>query len=242
MRVTIITLFPEMFEGFLNTSIIGRSIARGLIQVDFVQIRDFCHDKYKHWDDTPFGGGPGMVMKCQPALDALNSVRTENSYTVLTSASGHPYTQKKAHQLSEKDHLILFCGHYEGIDERIAEKMDESISIGDYVLTGGELPAMVIVDSITRLLKGSIADDSTGDESYENGLLEYPQYTQPSVYEGEEVPPVLISGDHEKIRIWKLKESLKKTRLIRPDLFAQHDFTKEELKLMEEINDEEDDD
>ena len=223
MRVTIITLFPEMFEGFLNTSIIGRSIARGLIQVDFVQIRDFCHDKYKHWDDTPFGGGPGMVMKCQPALDALNSVRTENSYAVLTSASGHPYTQKKAHQLSEKDHLILFCGHYEGIDERIAEKMDESISIGDYVLTGGELPAAVLTDAVARMCDGvPSSPECFQDESHFGGLLEYPQYTRPEIWQEEAVPSVLLSGHHANITKWRLEQSLKRTKEKRPDLYEKY--------------------
>lgn len=239
MRITVITLFPEMFDGFLNTSIIGRSIARGLLTVDFVQIRDFCHDRYRHWDDTPFGGGPGMIMKCQPALDALDSVRTEDSRAVLMSASGHPYSQACAHRFSQEKHLILFCGHYEGVDERIAEHMDESVSVGDYVLTGGELPAMVIIDSVTRLLKGSIAEDSTSEESYENGLLEYPQYTQPADYHGELVPEVLISGDHEKIRLWKLKQSLKKTRELRPDLLQGRTFTKEEKKLLKQLDEEE---
>ena len=240
MRITILTLFPEMYQDFLKTSIVGRAIGRGLVSVDLVQIRDFAHDTYRHVDDTPFGGGAGMVMKCQPVLDALDSVRTPASYSVLLSASGRPYTQAKAHELSGREHLILLCGHYEGVDERIAERMDESLSIGDYVLTGGELGSMVIADSVIRLLKGSIKADSTQEESYENGLLEYPQYSQPADYHGAKVPAVLLSGDHEKIRRWRLQQSLKKTRQLRPDLFAKHELNKEEQKLLRQLDEEED--
>ncbi|NCB34213.1 MAG: tRNA (guanosine(37)-N1)-methyltransferase TrmD, partial [Erysipelotrichia bacterium] len=182
MRITILTLFPEMFEGFLSTSIIARAISRGLVQVDFVNYRDFAHDTYKHVDDSPFGGGAGMVMKCQPVLDALNSVRTENSHVILMAPAGRQYEQSMAHEYASKEHLIILCGHYEGMDARIYDHVDELISIGDYVLTGGELASMVISDSVIRLLKGSIKDDSANDESYENGLLEYPQYTQPADY------------------------------------------------------------
>jgi len=239
MRITILTLFPEMYQDFLKTSIVGRAIGRGLVSVDLVQIRDFAHDTYRHVDDTPFGGGAGMVMKCQPVLDALDSVRTPASYSVLLSASGRPYTQAKAHELSGKEHLILLCGHYEGVDERIAECMDESLSIGDYVLTGGELGSMVIADSVIRLLKGSIKADSTQEESYENGLLEYPQYSQPADYHGARVPAVLLSGDHEKIRKWRLQQSLKKTRQLRPDLLAKHELNKEEQKLLRQLDEEE---
>lgn len=237
MRITILTLFPEMYGDFLKTSIVGRSINRGIVSVDLVQIRDFAHDTYRHVDDTPFGGGAGMVMKCQPVLDAINSVRTPESYTVLMSPSGTPYSQKKAHELSEKSHLILLCGHYEGLDERISRHVDEEISIGDYVLTGGELASMVISDSVIRLLHGSIRPDSAEDESYENGLLEYPQYTQPADYEGEQVPPILLSGNHEKIRKWRLQQSLVRTRERRPDLFEQHELTKEERKLLDRYDD-----
>jgi tRNA (guanine37-N1)-methyltransferase len=240
MRITILTLFPEMYQDFLKTSIVGRAIGRGLVSVDLVQIRDFAHDTYRHVDDTPFGGGAGMVMKCQPVLDALDSVRTPASYSVLLSASGRSYTQAKAHELSGREHLILLCGHYEGVDERIAERMDESLSIGDYVLTGGELGSMVIADSVIRLLKGSIKADSTQEESYENGLLEYPQYSQPADYHGAKVPAVLLSGDHEKIRRWRLQQSLKKTRQLRPDLFAKHELNKEEQKLLRQLDEEED--
>ncbi len=239
MRITVLTLFPEMFENFIQTSIIGRSAARNLVSFDFVQIRDFAHDRYRHVDDSPFGGGAGMVMKCQPVLDALDSVRTEDSYVVMTAAFGTPYTQAKAHELSEKKHLIILCGHYEGMDARINNHVDEIISIGDYVLTGGELASMVISDSVVRLLKGSIRDDSASDESYENGLLEYPQYTQPADYNGEKVPEVLLSGNHAKIHAWRLCQSLKLTREKRPDLFEKHELNKEEIKLLKELEEEE---
>ena len=235
MRITVLTLFPEMFAGFLETSIVGRAIERGLLEVDFVQIRDFAHDNYKHVDDTPFGGGAGMVMKCQPVLDALSSVKNEASHVIMMQASGHPYTQKKARSLAGQEHLIVLCGHYEGMDQRINSRCDDLISIGDYVLSGGELGAMVIIDSVARLLKGSIREESSEDESYENGLLEYPQYTKPAVYEGEAVPPVLLSGNHAKIREWRTAKSLLLTKEIRPDLYEKHELTKEEEKILKKI-------
>jgi len=236
MKITVLTLFPEMFESFLNTSIVGRSLQRGLAEVEFVQIRDFAPGNYKHVDDTPFGGGSGMVMKCQPVLDALNSVKTENSYTLLTSPAGKPYTQQKARELCEKDHLIILCGHYEGMDARINDHVDELVSIGDYVLTGGELASMVIIDSVVRLLKGAIRDTSTDEESHENGLLEYPQYTHPADYNGEKVPEVLLSGNHAKIREWRVMQSLKLTKELRPDLYEKHEFTDEEKKILKKYD------
>jgi tRNA (guanine37-N1)-methyltransferase len=236
MKITVLTLFPEMFENFLNTSIVGRSLQRGLAEVEFVQIRDFAPGNYKHVDDTPFGGGSGMVMKCQPVLDALNSVKTENSYTLLTSPAGKPYTQQKARELCEKDHLIILCGHYEGMDARINDHVDELVSIGDYVLTGGELASMVIIDSVVRLLKGAIRDTSTDEESHENGLLEYPQYTHPADYNGEKVPEVLLSGNHAKIREWRVMQSLKLTKELRPDLYEKHEFTDEEKKILKKYD------
>ena len=235
MKITVLTLFPEMYEDFLKTSIIGRAVDRGLAEVEFVQIRDFAHDNYKHVDDRPFGGGRGQVMKCQPVLDALHSVETDSSYTLMMSPAGHPYSQKKAHELSQKDHLIILCGHYEGLDARINDEVDELVSIGDYVLTGGELASMVIMDSVIRLLKGSITEGSTDEESHENGLLEYPQYTQPAEYEGRKVPDVLLSGNHAKIRAWRVEQSLLLTKKERPDLFEKHEFTDEEKKIMKKL-------
>lgn len=235
MRITILTLFPDMYHDFLHTSIIGRAIERGLVTVDFVQIRDFAKDKYKHVDDSPYGGGMGQVMKVQPVLDALQSIQTENMYSVMMSPIGKQFTQSKARELANKEHLVLLCGHYEGLDARINQHMDEMISIGDYVLTGGEIASMVVMDAIIRLLKGSISEGSTEDESFENGLLEYPQYTQPSSYQGEDVPAVLLSGNHAKIREWRLAKSLLLTKENRPDLYAKHVFTEEEKKVLKKI-------
>ncbi len=239
MRISVLTLFPELFDRFFSMSIVGRSVERGIVSTDLIQIRDYSTDTHRHVDDTPFGGGAGMVMKCQPVFDALASVRTPESHVVLLSASGKPYTQQKAHELAKESHLIFLCGHYEGMDERIASVCDEEISIGDYVLTGGELGAMVIADSVIRLLPGVIRESSISEESYENGLLEYPQYTQPAEYEGMRVPDVLLSGHHENIRKWRLTQSLLKTREKRPDLFAAHTLTKEERKLLEAADREE---
>lgn len=236
MRITVLTLFPEMYESVLQASIVGRSIGKGLVDIDFVQIRDFALDRYKHVDDTPFGGGAGMVMKCQPVLDALDSVKTEQSYTLMMSPAGRKYDQKMARELAAKEHIIILCGHYEGLDARIAKHVDEEVSIGDYILTGGELASMVIIDSVTRLLKGAIREDSANEESHENGLLEYPQYTQPADYKGDRVPPVLVSGNHAKIREWRVAQSLILTKEKRPDMYATHTFTEEEKKVLKKID------
>ena len=233
MRITILTLFPEMFESVFASSIVGRARANGVVSIDFVQIRDFALDTYKHVDDTPFGGGAGMVMKCQPVLDALASVRGSDSYVVSLTPGGTPYTQAKAHTLSEKNHLILLCGHYEGMDARIGHHVDEEISIGDYVLTGGEIGAMAIVDSVTRLLDGAIKAESTKEESFEDGLLEYPQYTKPADYEGDPVPAVLVSGNHQKIAAWRHAQSLLKTAAVRPDLLRERQLSKEDQRILE---------
>lgn len=235
MKITVLTLFPEMYNDFLNTSIIGRAIKRGIVEVECVQIRDFATDNYRHVDDRPFGGGKGQVMKCQPVLDALNSVKTDDSYTIMMSPQGKTLTQKKARELSLKDHLIILCGHYEGIDARVNKYMDEMMSIGDYVLTGGEIASMVVMDSVIRLLKGSITEGSADDESYENGLLEYPQYTQPADYNGDKVPDILLSGYHAKIDEYRIEQSLLLTKEKRPDLFEKHVFTDSEKKILKKL-------
>lgn len=235
MKITVLTLFPEMYNDFLNTSIIGRAIKRGIVEVECVQIRDFATDNYRHVDDRPFGGGKGQVMKCQPVLDALNSVKTDDSYTIMMSPQGKTLTQKKARELSLKDHLIILCGHYEGIDARVNKYMDEMMSIGDYVLTGGEIASMVVMDSVIRLLKGSITEGSADDESYEKGLLEYPQYTQPADYNGDKVPDILLSGHHAKIDEYRIEQSLLLTKEKRPDLFEKHVFTDSEKKILKKL-------
>lgn len=238
MRITTLTLFAEMYEGIINTSIISRAREKGVIDLDFVNIRDFAKDKFKHVDDAPFGGGAGMVMKCEPVLDALASVRKENSHVVLMSPHGSTYNQMKAKELSKKEHLILIAGHYEGVDYRINKYVDEEISIGDYILTGGEIATMAIIDSVTRLLDGAINNESILEESFENDLLEYPQYTQPRNYKGDEVPEVLVSGNHAKIREYRLLQSLLLTREKRPDLFSKHELSEEEIKLLERYDNE----
>jgi len=238
MKITVLTLFPEMYENFVSTSIIGRAVNKGLVDIEFVNIRDFALDKFKHVDDKPFGGGHGQLMKCQPVLDALNSVKADNSYTLMMSPLGKVYNQKKARELSEKDHLIIICGHYEGLDYRINKHCDELVTIGDYILTGGEMASMVIMDSVIRLLKGSIKEESTTDESYENDLLEYPQYTQPANYNGDEVPSVLTSGNHAKIREWRIRQSILLTYQNRRDLFDKHEFSEEEKKILQKLIDE----
>lgn len=236
MKIDILTIFPSMFDGFLSNSIIKRAISKGVVEVNIIDIRPFSEDKNKRIDDYPIGGGAGLVMKCQPVLDALKSVRRDNSNVILMSPRGEKYNQQIAHELLDNnEHLIFICGHYEGLDERINKHVDRFLSIGDYILTGGELASMVISDSLIRLIDGAINNESISDESFENGLLEYPQYTFPRVYEGDEVPLVLFSGNHEIVRKWRLKESLKLTKELRSDLLENRKYTKEELKLLKEI-------
>ena len=239
MKISILTLFPEFFDGFLTNSIIKRAIAKGLVEIEIVNIRDYTLDKYGRVDSAPVGGGAGLIMKCQPVLDCLKAVKKENSHTVLLSPRGKTYNQAKARSFAANcEHLILICGHYEGTDERINKYTDELISIGDYILTGGEIGAEIISDSIIRLLDGVIAPESIVDESFENGLLEYPQYTEPQDYEGDVVPEILYSGNHQAIEKWRKKQSLKLTIKYRPDLLKDYVFSKEELKLLKELENE----
>ncbi len=235
MRITILTIFPEMFEGFLNTSIIKKARLKNIVDIQVVDFRPFTADKHTRVDDYPFGGGQGMVLMCQPIIDCLKSVKEENSHVVLMNPTGQTFNQAKAHELLEKEDIIIICGHYEGYDARISNYVDEEISIGDYILTGGELGAMVVTDAVTRLVKGVISEDSTEDESFENGLLEYPQYTKPVDYDGYVVPEVLLSGHHENIRKFRLYESLKKTLELRPDLLEKKELTEEEKKMLNKI-------
>ncbi len=235
MKISILTLFPEQFEGFMNTSIIKKALLQDFCSMEIINIRDFTKDKHRRVDDKPYGGGAGLVMSCQPVVDALRSVKTDNSYTIYLSPAGKTFNQAKAHQLKEIEHLILLCGHYEGIDERILSYVDEELSIGDYVLTGGELGAMVVSDALIRLLPGVISEASIVEESFEQGLLEYPHYTLPAEFEGQQVPEVLMSGHHERIRQWRLKHALKKTLENRPDLLEQRTLSAEEAQFLEEI-------
>ena len=218
VKIDILTLFPNMFNPLFE-SIIGRAGENGKLDINVVDIREFSKDKHKKCDDTPFGGGAGMVMTAQPIFDAIKSVMTENSKLVYLSPKGEVFRQQKAIELSKEKHLIFLCGHYEGIDERILEIFKPlEISIGDYVLTGGELPAMVVVDAIARNVEGVLSSDSLSEESHSNGLLEYPQYTRPQVFEGLEVPAVLLSGNHEEIRKWRQQKSIEITKQRRGDM------------------------
>ncbi len=218
MKFDVLTLFPEMFES-LKYSIIGRAVENDLININLINIRDFSKDKHKKVDDTPYGGGAGMVIRPDVVYDAYNSVKSENSKVIYMSPQGKTLNQKKVENLSKENHLIILCGHYEGIDQRVIDKIvDEEISIGDYVLTGGEIPAMVLIDSVSRYIEGVLKQDSIKEESFSNGLLEYPQYTRPEVFEGEPVPSILLSGHHENIEKWRKEQSLKITKKKRPDL------------------------
>ena len=237
MRISILTLFPEMFDGFLTNSIIKRAISKGVIEINTVNIRDFTKDKYGRVDSAPVGGGSGLIMKCQPVIDALNSVKKDNSHVILLSPRGTTYNQKMAHEFKDNyEDLIIICGHYEGIDERVNKYVDELISVGDYILTGGEIGAMVISDSVIRLIDGAISNESIIEETFENGLLEYPQYTEPYNYEGDRIPDILYSGNHTAIKKWRQKQSLKLTKKYRKDMFDKYSLNKEDIKLLKEID------
>ncbi len=231
MRFTLVTLFPEIFESVLATSILGKARSAGLLQVDFVNPRDFATDKHGTVDDTPYGGGPGMVMKCDTLLEAIESVSGSGSlgagacHRVLLSPVGASLTQARVRQLAKLEHLVLVCGRYEGVDQRVVDLgIDESLSIGDYVLTGGELGAMVIIDSVARFLPGVLGhEESANDESFSEGLLEYPQYTRPAEFRDQAVPEILLSGHHKKIQEWRHKRSLERTAAHRPDLLVQQE-------------------
>ncbi len=218
MKIDILTLFPNMFDGVFTESIIKRAIDTEKVKINLINFRDYTNDPHNKVDDTPYGGGAGMVLACQPIFDCVKSIRTDDSKVILLTPSGVPYKQKMAYDLSHEKHLIIICGHYEGFDERIKSICDLELSIGDYVLTGGEIPAMVLVDSITRLLDGVITSESHINDSFNNNLLDYPTYTKPRVYEGMEVPEVLLSGDHKKIEEYRYNESLRITKEKRPDL------------------------
>ena len=221
MKFDVLTLFPEMFK-CLNESILGRAIEKDLININLINIRDFSKDKHKKVDDTPYGGGAGMVMRADVVYDAYKSVQNENAKVIYLTPQGKKLDQKKVEELSKEKHLILLCGHYEGIDQRVIDKIvDEEISIGDYVLTGGELPAMVLIDSVSRYVEGVLSESSTNEESFSQGLLEYPQYTRPETFEGVKVPEILLSGHHENIKKWREEKSLENTKLKRPDLLEK---------------------
>lgn len=234
MKIAILSLFPEMFEGFLQASIIGRARREGLLDVTVADIRPYSDRKHKNTDDYPFGGGAGMVMTAQPIVDAVRDMRARgfSGPCVYLSPRGKPLTQAKVRQLSQQDGLVLLCGHYEGVDQRAVDLVvDEELSLGDFVLTGGELAAMALTDAVARYVPGVLGSgESTVEESFTDGLLEYPQYTRPRVFEGLEAPEVLLSGDHARIRRWRREQSLLCTLRVRPDLFAGALMTEQERR------------
>ena len=218
MKIDILSLFPQMFNGVFAESIIKRAISNDLVEINIHDFREYSTDPHKKVDDTPYGGGSGMVLTPQPIFDCVKALKKDNSKVILLTPDGELYKQDKAYDLSQEKHLIIICGHYEGFDERIRSLCDIELSIGDYVLTGGEIASMVLVDSIVRLIPGVITESSHLNDSFNNNLLDYPTYTKPRIYEGMEVPEVLVSGDHKKIEEYRKAESLKRTRERRPDL------------------------
>ena len=239
MKIDILTIFPEMFESVFSSSILGRARENGMIEVQCTDIRPFSASKHKNTDDYPFGGGAGMVMMAQPIADAMASVTGENFHgkRIYLGLRGRTLTTSLARELSAEEHLVLLCGHYEGVDQRVLDTcIDEEISIGDYILTGGELAAMVLVDCVSRFIPGVLgSEESPEEESFSDGLLEYPQYTRPREWNGMEVPEVLLSGNHAKIREWRRQQSLLATRRFRPDLFEKAELTVKEKKWIREV-------
>ena len=221
MRITILTMCPDFFGDFRRQPVTQRAVREGRLSLEIVDFRGFADGCFRKVDDSPYGGGAGMIIRCQPVLDALAAVRTEKSHVIALSPAGKPFAQADARRLSREDHLVLVCGHYEGLDERIYDHTDELISIGDYVLTGGELPAMVVTDAVVRLQRGILKEESLEEESFDDGLLEYPQYTRPADFRGQKVPEVLLSGDHGRIRRWRSEEALRRTQERRPDLLVK---------------------
>ncbi|MBP5279306.1 MAG: tRNA (guanosine(37)-N1)-methyltransferase TrmD [Erysipelotrichaceae bacterium] len=218
MKIRILTIAPEEFETFLKTPLIRRNIESGLLDLQIVDMRDYVKGSFRKIDDSPYGGGAGMILRCEPVVGALNACISENSHVVILDPIGKTFDQKTAHRLSEYDELIFLCGHFEGFDARIYDYGDEIISIGDYILLGGALPAMVVCEALMRLVDGSMKKESVIEESFENGILEYPRYTRPSEFEGKKVPEVLLSGNEKKINEWRETEAKKLTEKYRPDL------------------------
>ena len=223
MRIDILTLFPEMFEGVLSASMLGRAQTNGLIDIRVHNIRDYTDNKHRKADDYPFGGGAGLVMMAQPIYDCMDAViESGKAHRILMTPRGRTLNQKIAKELSQNERLLLLCGHYEGVDERVMEIIDDEISVGDYVLTGGELPAMVLVDCVSRLIPGVLgSEESAADESFSEDLLEYPQYTRPASFRGMDVPEILLNGHHAKIQAWRQEQARLKTALNRPDLLTE---------------------
>ncbi len=239
MRIDIVTIFPAMFGGPLAVGIVGRAIGRGTLAVTVHDLRDFTTDRHRVVDDVPYGGGPGMVLKPEPLFRALDAIETSGGRAptvVLTSPQGTRFTHEVATRLSQVAHLVLLCGRYEGVDERVRERVTEEMSIGDYILSGGELPALVILDAVARLVPGVVGDEqSVAEDSFSRGLLDFPQYTRPPEFGGLKVPEVLLSGNHEEIRLWRHRQAIAKTWRRRPDLLAKARISSEDQAVLEEI-------
>ena len=239
MRIDLITLFPEMCETVLNESILGRAQKKGVLEINTHQLRDFAFDKHKRVDDTPYGGGKGMLMKAEPIALCFENICEqvgEKPYFVYMSPQGKTLNQQKLIDISSHNNVCVLCGHYEGVDQRVLDEyVDEEISIGDYVLTGGEIPAMVLIDTVSRYIEGVIKQDSTNEESFSEGLLEYPQYTRPEIFNDKKVPEVLLSGNHENIRKWRRKQSIKNTYKKRPELLNNLELSKEDLNILKNL-------
>jgi tRNA (guanine37-N1)-methyltransferase len=238
MIFDILTLFPEMFLSPLEGSIIGKARAEGLITVNLINIRDYAEGKHRVTDDYPYGGGKGMIMKPEPIIKGIKAIRSHHqaAWVCLMTPQGTPLQQERAKRLAEQPHIALVCGRYEGVDERVLDFVDEEVSLGDYILTGGELAALVVVDAIARLIPGVLGDEGSSEEdSFSRGLLEYPQYTRPREYEGREVPEVLLSGDHQTIEQWRRREALRRTWQRRPELLSQTGLSQEDQKFLDEL-------
>lgn len=234
MKIIILTLFKEMYDSFLNSSIIARAISKGLIEIQLVNIRDYTKDKYHRVDTPPIGGGAGLILKAQPVYDALLENSSSITHKICLSPRGSTFNQEKAIELSKKEEILIFCGHYEGFDERLYKYFDETISIGDFILTGGETASFCLIDAITRLIDGVISKESIELESFNDNLLEYPQYTEPYDFNGDTVPDILYSGNHREIYRYNQYKRLKLTEKYRPDLYKQYKLTKEDTKILKE--------
>ncbi len=237
MKIDILTLFPEMFDGVLSASILGRAQQSGILSIETHDIRAFADNKHRKTDDYPFGGGAGLVMMAQPIFDCMESVcGGERPHRIMLTPRGKLLTSERAKELSKLDRIVLLCGHYEGVDERVNTLIDEEISIGDYVLTGGELPALVLMDAVSRMVPGVLSNEESGeDESFMNGLLEYPQYTRPEVFMGRPVPEILKSGHHANIARWRRNESLRRTKEVRPELLEKAELDKTDRKFLQSL-------
>jgi tRNA (guanine37-N1)-methyltransferase len=238
MQIDLLTLFPDFFASPLSQSMLQRAQVQGAVAYRVINLRDYAPDKHQVTDDRPFGGGPGMVMKIEPLVAAIRAVRQTDPQTrvILLGPSGPKFDQAKARELATRSHLLLICGHYEGVDARVHFYIDEELSIGDYILTGGEIPALVVVDAVTRLLPGVLGGEgATEEESFQDGLLEYPHYTRPRIFEGHEVPQVLLEGDHQRIARWRRQQALARTVRLRPDLLAQTVLSKEDREFIKSL-------